>query len=107
MSPATRTALLGSIAKWESIVSGNGIDAGIANCPLCAAFYEKGCKGCPVAAATGIEGCRDSPYQSWAEHQEDQHATEYNSCIHPDCPECLQLAQAELDFLKSLLEPQS
>ena len=97
MDKRTRTALEGSIAKWEAIVAGTGTDEGIDNCPLCQVFfYEQDasgelCEGCPVKEKTGQTGCEGSPYEDWREIP----------YIYGD--EAKRLAQAELDFLRSLL----
>lgn len=89
MDADTLEALRGSIAKWEGIVAGTVRDMGMSNCPLCQKFaYPRGneCRGCPVAERTGRSDCRGTPYY---EHDEEKPET----------------AQAELDFLKSLLPP--
>ena len=100
MNKKTRAALKGSIQKWTKIVKGTGVDNGTANCPLCQLFYfnyMEGCTGCPVKLKTGRSDCQETPYSKWswlfrgdrpwkAETQNQKEA-----------------AQAELDFLKSLL----
>lgn len=101
MDAKTLEALKGSIEKWEKIVTGKGIDLGSANCPLCMIFLEDRCAGCPVAEKNGTDSCEKSPYISWYEHGNWEH--EQNRHIEPGCSECTRLAQAELDFLKSLL----
>jgi hypothetical protein len=100
MNAKTLKALRGSIAKWEAIVASEGSDHGIDNCPLCQMFrivigfktisFKTNCDGCPVKARTGHDGCRGTPYDEW------------DSGV-ADTPELVALAQAELDFLKSLL----
>jgi hypothetical protein len=105
MNTETLIALRGSIAKWEGIVAGTMVDEGRHNCPLCQKFNkdlrkEEGgnygtCEGCPVAAATGSPLCDQSPYEAYADAilgEDDLSAEELTA-----------LAQAELDFLKSLL----
>lgn len=100
MDAKTLATLRGSIAKWEAIVAGTGEDKGIENCPLCKLFYSAvdnnthRCKGCPVEEKTGQTHCDGSPYEQWSEL-----ATEEDSY------EARELAQAELDFLRSLLPP--
>lgn len=89
MKPETLTALQGSIKKWEAIVDGTGKDQGGQNCPLCQRFETTVCKTlqgeeCPVRIRTGLISCAGSPYASYEPHK----------------PET---AQAELDFLVSLL----
>jgi hypothetical protein len=89
MDKRTLTALKGSIAKWEAIVDAMGEDDAAINCPLCSLFNtartKNPCVGCPVRARTGLWGCENTPYIQY----EDEPTTEN--------------AQAELDFLKSLL----
>lgn len=105
MPEVTLTALRGSIAKWEAIVDGTGIDDGCNNCPLCQKFngevlgrddgppeedHEGAwvCRGCPVAMATNRDHCGGSPYTSY--------------CVDGKTSS---RALAELNFLKSLLPP--
>ena len=100
MDAATLEALKGSIAKWEAIVAGTGEDEGPDNCPLCQMFnyssdldYEDddtSCLQCPVYLNTGQRFCHGSPYQGFADSDDDS-------------PEEAQAAVAELAFLKSLL----
>jgi hypothetical protein len=92
MDDETLTALRGSIAKWEGIVAGTDVDRGASNCPLCQLFrpqgaYNSPCRGCPVYQDTGLKGCEGTPYDH------------YNS----DGEGAKALAQAEVDYLKSLL----
>lgn len=89
MPAKTLKALRGSIAKWEGIVAGTIEDYGEDNCPLCKLFLKKNCEGCPVYARTHHEGCWETPYRATLEADSKE---EYD-----------RLAQAELDFLKSLL----
>lgn len=91
MSPETREALEGSIAKWEAIVAGTGEDEGSENCPLCHKFHRGGhlhyCRGCPVREVTGRTLCDGTPYIDYAQDDEDGG---------------IAAAKAELEFLKSL-----
>lgn len=102
MDEQTLTALQGSIKKWERVVNGGG-DHGWQDCPLCDLFYfqnrEDECDGCPVAARAGKPACSGTPYTAWVKY-----------AWKPDRGDGMvfdekskQLAQAELDFLKSLL----
>lgn len=108
MDEKTAEALERSIRKWEAIANGTGEDNLNQNCALCRAFQyvngEADCAGCPVMARTGLQFCTGSPWQSWAEAQE-----RYNSRIpwRANTAELKALAQAELDFLKSLRVPAS
>lgn len=105
----TQEALEGSIAKWEAIVAGTGVDYGDMNCPLCVMADERGdgCNCCPVCQKTGSEGCAGSPYWSFVEHGNETHYDGSLSLLRErrtECPTCTKLAQKELDFLKSLRE---
>ena len=106
MNPKTLTALRGSIAKWQAIVNGTAFNGGPANCPLCQEFlytYDGNmtwrrtriteCIGCPVFERTGLQYCDNTPYNDY-EQGEDKGF---------DAERLKELAQAELDFLKSLL----
>lgn len=101
MDAETLTALQGSIAKWEAIVVGTGIDEGAYNCPLCVKFngfwfpevgYRGSCGQCPVKLSTKQEGCAGTPYERIEEES-----------FGPDDEEFKQIASLELSFLKSLL----
>lgn len=99
MDKSTLKALLGSIRKWEKIVSGKGEDKEDENCPLCIMFLDDECTGCPVKLATA-SGCKDSPYKEWSFHFHIDHRGDSKKVI---CPECKILAIKELKFLISLL----
>ncbi len=102
------TALKGSIKKWEMIVAGKGIDKSGTNCPLCKLVEKEksDCSHfpCPVYKETKQLECQGSPYWKWREHHSSNHTEEDEYMVF--CPTCRKLAQAELDFLKSLLPPQ-
>lgn len=104
MQERTRVALEGSIAKWDAIAAGTGIDQGSANCPLCQAHPH--CKGCPVAKAAGAGDCYGTPYWDFLNHVEDDHRHGVGERIvhrcQPGCAKCVELATAERDFLTSL-----
>lgn len=91
MDPETLAALRGSIQKWRDIVASTGTDQGGSNCPLCQVFNSRMsprvCSGCPVMERTGRRLCASSPYEDYLED------------------ESIKNAQAELDFLISLLPP--
>ena len=104
MTPETRKALKGSIKKWEKIVkSTKAVDKGKKNCPLCSLFFQRYCGGCPVKESMGEEYCVGTPYATWCMHQEEYHMAYIDLSRHPNCPDCLRLAKAELEFLKGLL----
>ena len=102
MPAETIKALRGSIKKWQAIVDGTGFDGGYMNCPLCKLFNSLGvganrCKGCPVYGKTGMTGCLGTPYIAFEEANQlvryGEKPREYE----------IPFAQAELDFLISLL----
>lgn len=106
MDEATLTALKGSIAKWEGIVAGACKDRGAENCALCDAFNgdDANCEGCPVALKTGESNCIGTPWQQWAaEHFDPSGDIDIDGGWAADTPKRKKIAQAELDFLKSLL----
>lgn len=104
MNQKVRKALEGSIKKWEKIVNGTGIDKGTDNCPLCKLFYfKKNCVGCPVFNKTKIKDCLRTPYSQWLQHQWiHKKITDPNKHKIFDS-KSKHIAQAELQFLKSLL----
>jgi hypothetical protein len=104
MDPETLEALKGSIAKWEGIVAGTLKDEGVDNCPLCQKFHAcfrkipgECCQGCPVNDASDNRGCINTPYDEWERHGSHEVTTDEHRTA----------AQAELDFLKSLLPRQT
>jgi len=103
MKKKTLKAIKKSIEKWEKIVSEKGRDEGDDNCALCGLFLKDECIDCPVYAKTKRKGCRGTPYEDWIDHQGNHfyYANEHYYVVK--CPECKELAQKELEFLKSLL----
>lgn len=105
MDAKTRKALEGSIAKWEAIVAGTGADGCADNCPLCELFLDpfSECDDCPVAERAGVGGCMNTPWEAWRKitaytpRKYRGPGRKVESEIERD------LAQAELDFLRSLL----
>jgi hypothetical protein len=104
MDERTKTALEGSIAKWQAIVDGTGFDRGPDNCPLCIAFFDtqgenddgytvSECNDCPVYQYTGETGCQRTPYMKASQSIGKQLA---------DTPEKVAAARAELEFLEDL-----
>jgi hypothetical protein len=100
MDAKTLKALKASIAKWErNVAAETPRDAltGSDDCPLCALFFRSNCNGCPVEDRTGKPVCRDTPYEFadrmlWQWEYFDGSRERWQSA-----------AQAEVDFLKSLL----
>jgi hypothetical protein len=100
----------GSIQKWTAIAFRGGTDQGRMNCPLCEQ-YNVGCyntrhidgtltKGeeCPVQKISGNIGCHGTPLVGWTKHQGAVHS-EYGGSLKAQCPRCLQIAIAEIEFL--------
>lgn len=107
MTQEAKEALLGSIAKWQAIVDGTGVDRRSKNCPLCKLFldyslYVSTCQGCPVSERTGQDCCRGTPYERFALR------SKYYSAGHfiPKTDAAKAAARDMLDFLKSLLPKQ-
>lgn len=106
MDERTLKALKKSIAHWEeNVAAETPDDASTAadDCALCAEFnsgHTDQCNGCPVRNATGYRCCVGTPYMAAhtalsAWRQEPQNAelqAEWRTA-----------AQAQFDFLKSLL----
>ena len=97
-----------SIAKWEAIRDGKGVDQGHYNCPLCHEYYYRRCAGCPIQEHTGEMYCIDTPYDKWANHHNEHHLLESYYAkeitvftIH--CDECKQLVEEEINFLTLIL----
>jgi len=110
MDDKTLTALQASIKHWEDNVAARGVKSvklGIKECALCeyfGPFDEPSCVGCPVSERTGLTGCEGTPYDDvceaeveWSDHPRTNSYKEYFR----------EIAQTELDFLKSLLPEKS
>jgi hypothetical protein len=89
-------ALQESVVVWQDIVDGKRASEGMDSCPLCAMFVSNNCSGCPVREHTSTCGCHGTPYANFADKC-------HNKLLAPDDVEGKRLAQAELDFLKSLI----
>ena len=90
-------ALEESIAKWESIASGDNKEIPCSdNCELCNAYQtdNEKCFDCPVYKRTGKHLCRGTPYSLAIDKRCEfgAHSKEY-----------LDAAKLEVEFLKSLL----
>lgn len=108
-------ALMGSIAKWQAIVDGTGVDRGADNNPLCHIFHGafrtdgiEECDGCPVKEVTKQDGCQGTPYQDyWRAKQKHLVAKFLGAENTPQAQNVLaeahQHAQRYLDFVKGLL----
>lgn len=108
METKTLQALRGSISKWENIVAGTAGDMGPSNCPLCQEFFRNHCVGCPVSAKVGASYCGNTPYSAWrmrarADAEVTLDPITWGREDKVENEEDVKLAQAELDFLRSLL----
>ena len=103
MTPEALTALKASIRHWKKNIAAKTPDdanIGSKNCALCQAFFRNECFGCPVSASTRRFACRGTPYVNAARAGIDWF-------YYPDSTKARdawrKAAQAELDFLRSLL----
>ena len=97
------TPLEGSIIKWEKICKDRrSIDNGIDNCPLC--IDNEDCESCLIKIKSGTS-CGGTPYGEWHMHHIKIHG-DGNLPLRRQkgCKTCDELAQKELDFLRSLLK---
>ena len=106
MNKKTREALEGSIRKWEEILASRKKEGGISDCPLCPQFRGPSgiwhCDGCPVRAASGKAFCEGTPYEDWSHHQKCRRRDGNRNAYRATDKRSRELAEAELDFLKSL-----
>ena len=107
MDEMWKAALERSIAKWNDIVNGDGVDRNAGNCALCKLENmlredenDDSCARCPVAIATKKSQCDGSPWEEWNLHQQREHTGKWPYRVR--CEECGRLAEEELEFLKSL-----
>lgn len=103
MNEVAKEALLKSIEHWKENVAAEFVsemNTSPLNCALCEQFVrlaEGMCEGCPVMEKTGKQGCHDTPY--YAAHDALVALQRGEGTIH----EWRKAAQAEVDFLESLL----
>lgn len=102
-------ALEKSITKWYAIVNGTGKDFGGRNCALCLLHKRDSgqgilysCKPCVVAEKSMVNGCAGTPYTEWIHHHDQKHAKSIDEGRSIECPECIELALKELNFLLGL-----
>ncbi len=110
MDEQTLTALKASIKHWEENInkrSPRDCNFGIDSCALCRMFrYNEygSCHSCPVFQKTGLRFCRSTPYLA-----ADQACGKWHTACRAHKPsrayrdEWRRAAQAEVDFLRSLL----
>jgi hypothetical protein len=104
MEPRTLEALKASIAKWERNVEADRAEHVLISsedCPLCMLFYDEDCVGCPVMQATGALCCGKTPYATASAA-----LSRWSHGVGPH-EDYRAAAQAEVDFLKSLLPTES
>jgi hypothetical protein len=100
MDARTRKALEASIKHWEmNVAAGSTADVSVqeSSCALCSEFIDSGCSDCPVFERSGRAFCRDTPYI-----QACRALARWKSYPY-ERREFSLAAQAELDFLRSLL----
>ena len=100
MDAKTKEALLASIKHWEENLAAESPEQASVdgeNCALCQTFTN--CRSCPVFFSTGLPQCENTPYylarvalQRWKFAQMPAQKKVWEEA-----------AQAEIDFLKSLL----
>ena len=97
-------ALKESIEKWQDIIAGKDEDKGQINCSLCQRYLSRGCIGCVVYRDTKQSCCYGTPFREWFKHHTYEHLQEGRASKgrRIECPTCLELAQKEFDYLKSL-----
>ena len=108
MPPKTLTALKASIRHWRENASAeywDDVSIGPGACALCEKFHPHEvppCVGCPVAERTGQPYCIGTPYEA-AERAADAWGDyRYKTAVESRAV-WREAAQAELDFLISLL----
>lgn len=110
MDEVTLAALKESIAHWEQNLAAeypDNVTIGASNCALCGVFLTSNCAGCPVNAVTNGNNCLGKPssyigavsaFYSWRD------AVEYKKPNRAEKDAAWRAAaQAEIDFLRSLL----
>jgi hypothetical protein len=97
ISEEDRGRVMDSIKHWERMRDNPyGADAPtITGCALCRAYHALDCFGCPIFSKTGSSLCGLTPFQDADDAYEDmqEHLSNWR-----------EKAQAEVDFLRSLLE---
>lgn len=100
MDARTLEALKGSIEKWERVVTGEYEERMTADCPLCHLFADDECNYCPIKQTTKNRFCLNTPYRSWKVSMARRKS---RTSRVANTPHRKALAQAELDFLRTLL----
>jgi hypothetical protein len=110
VTPEARTALRESIAHWERMRDDPdcGEEPYDRDCALCAIYYdveydEQKCMGCPVFESSGSRHCIASPYER-ASREWRRWRTAQPGEKRAAKTAWRKAAQAEIDFLRSLLD---
>jgi hypothetical protein len=106
----TRAALERSIRHWKRIRDGRDRQIGRVSCSLCELFIERDCEGCPVHEHTKQAHCFGTPYTEFGMFINkllNVHGLHFADLQDKPGQKLLYrrrvlLAQAEIDFLKSL-----
>lgn len=107
MTPKVREALEASIKHWEKnrdVLTPSDVSYSPENCALCQLFFyghPNRCIGCPIRGRTGRPLCEDTPYEDAVNARNDWK----NGYASQE--DFQAAAQAEVDFLKSLLPPEN
>ena len=104
LSKRQTKALKKSIKKWEAIVAGTGIDDGADNCELCKKYIGCDCKSCPVCLTVSAKWCHNTPHEQWCDYTHRHLKNDLAQEGKVFGKKSKRLAQAELDFLKGILE---
>jgi hypothetical protein len=110
MTPEALAALKGSIRHWHENVEAEdyfGTSTDVGACALCKAYWYANesisCEGCPVYARTGQKRCGGTPFFD-AEEAQDAWSKAQTAIDNRSARiEWRKAAQAELNFLISLL----
>jgi hypothetical protein len=100
MDARTREALEASIKHWQdNLAADSPADVSVqeGDCALCRAFIDLGCRGCPVFRKTERKFCKGSPYVDACKALKEWKSGDFGRRVFTIA------AQAELDFLRSLL----
>ena len=101
MTKRQSKALETSIRHWERIEAGKDSEGGGNNCALCKNYGRNECKTCPVTDKDPRRGgCSNTPYYAWRSHHDIIDHVYSDRKVR--CPECVVLAHAEVEFLRSL-----
>lgn len=111
MDEKTLEALKASIEHWRfncNVTFAWMAKVNVGSCALCELYYcNNYCRDCPIAISTGTGSCRETPYVQASEAPRKWHncrSIEDNVKAEKAFKDA---AQAEMEFLISLLPPES